>query len=101
MSKIISISAVLAIALMPSCSKKNACHEVVAEISGNHGHALALTGDDVGRGKSGDYALKGGTHEHVVNIGDDEMKKLGAGEPIERRSSSVNGHMHAITLSCK
>lgn len=71
------------------------------ELSGNHGHAVDIPADHVKRGMGGGYAVKGGDHEHAVVLRDEEMKKLQAGETVKTRTSSVNAHVHEVTISCK
>jgi hypothetical protein len=72
-----------------------------AEISGNHGHAIDIPSDAVKRGLGGTYAVKGGDHEHAVALTDADMKNLQAGQPATTRTSSVNGHVHEVKISCK
>lgn len=73
----------------------------VVELSGNHGHAMDVPADHVKRGIGGGYAVKGGDHEHAVVLRDEEMKKLQAGETVTTRTSSVNSHLHEVTIRCK
>ncbi len=96
-----SISALAALAALAlACSKKIECNPTVSEISGNHGHTL-VTKEQAAEGSSPRYALTGGSHEHVVRVDESNAKRLGAGEAVELRSSSVNAHLHVINFSCK
>lgn len=91
----------LALALASGCEEKNACAGgVTADISGNHGHSLAIPADAVKRGIGGTYPLQGGSHEHAVPVKDADFEKLQGGGTATTRSTSVEGHTHEITLSC-
>jgi hypothetical protein len=85
-----------------ACEKKSACtgDEVTVEISGNHGHSVSVPGSGARRGIGGTYPLKGGTHEHIIHVMDEDLSKLNAGERVTTRATSVNGHTHEVTLSC-
>lgn len=72
-----------------------------AELTGNHGHAVEISADQIKRGMGGPHAVKGGDHEHAILLKDEDVKKLQAGEKVATRTSSVNGHMHEVTFSCK
>jgi hypothetical protein len=91
---------VLTLALGLGCSKKSSCQPLV-EISGNHGHSLAMPDDAADKGGDHVYALKGGSHQHAVGVRDAELKKLKAGESVELRSTSVNSHLHALKVTCR
>lgn len=73
----------------------------MVELSGNHGHSVDIPADHVKRGMGGTYAVKGGDHEHAVVLKDEDMKKLKAGTSVTTRTSSVNSHLHEVTISCK
>ncbi|MCC6900142.1 MAG: hypothetical protein IT377_14280 [Polyangiaceae bacterium] len=108
MSKWIRFSLALTVAaLAVGCDKGGGagagkCESGTAvELSGNHGHAVDIPADAVKRGMGGGYAVKGGDHEHAVVLKDDDMKKLQAGEKVTTRTSSVNSHLHEVTITCK
>ena len=98
---------VLALGLAAGCDKGGGAgggkcgNGTVVELSGTHGHAVEIPADHVKRGMGGGYAVKGGDHEHAVVLRDDDMKKLQAGEKVTTRTSSVNSHLHEVTISCK
>ena len=71
-----------------------------AELTGNHGHAVEISADQIKRGMGGGLGVKGGDHEHAIMLKDEDMKKLQAGEKVSTRTSSVNGHMHEVTITC-
>lgn len=73
----------------------------LVELSGNHGHTVDIPADGVKRGIGGTYAVKGGDHEHAIALKDEDMKKLQAGQPVTTRTTSVNGHVHEVSISCK
>ncbi|MBK8995802.1 MAG: hypothetical protein IPM35_08650 [Myxococcales bacterium] len=112
MSKWIRVSLVLwsvaLAALVSGCDKgggaaasKCVQNGTQVELSGNHGHAVDIPADHVKRGMGGGYAVKGGDHEHAIVLKDEDMKKLQAGESVTTRTSSVNGHLHEASISCK
>ncbi len=97
-----SLCSMLAIAA--SCNKPaNKCvtSGAVAEISGDAAHTLEIPADHVKRGLGGMYSSKGGDHEHVIALKDEDMKKLAAGTPVETRTTSVSGHVHEARIRCK
>jgi len=71
------------------------------EVGGNHGHTADVPVDAIKRGMGGAYAVKGGEHQHAIALSDEETKKLQAGQPVSTRTSSVNAHLHEVTISCK
>jgi hypothetical protein len=84
-----------------SCRKGGVCggHDLLLEISGNHGHLGRLSAAELVRG-AGSYRLEGGSHEHSVRLSDDTIAALKAGRAVDVRSSSQNGHVHALRLRC-
>lgn len=94
--------AFLALALA-GCQKKSDCvkNGVVVEIAGNHGHEVAIPTQHVEQGVGGMYPIKGGTHEHAMSLTDDNMKALKEGQPVTTRTTTVQGHVHEISVSCK
>jgi hypothetical protein len=86
-----------------ACQKKSDClkNGVVVEIAGNHGHEAAIPTEQVERGAGKMYPVRGGTHEHTMNLTDADMKSLQAGSPVTTRSTTVQGHVHEIGVTCK
>jgi hypothetical protein len=86
-----------------ACQKKNDCssHGVLVEIAGNHGHETVISPEQVERGAGRMYPLRGGTHEHAMSLTDADMQGLEAGRPVTTRSTTVQGHVHEIGVSCK
>ena len=108
MGMVKSLAVALALTGIVACSKsepasKCVTNGTVVEISGNHGHTADVPSDAVKRGIGGTYPIAKGTadHEHVFVLKDADMQKLQKGEQVTTRSSSVNGHLHEIGVSCK
>jgi hypothetical protein len=89
--------------LVAGCQKKSACvtNGVAVDIAGNHGHEASIPAEHVRRGVGGMYPLRGGTHEHTMMLTDADMKALQDGKPVTTRSTSVNSHVHEISVACK
>lgn len=91
----------LAVLALVACEKKGACDKgVVATLSDNHGHRIEIPADAVKRGIGGTYPVTGGDHKHAVYVKDEAFAKLQKGETVTTRTSSVEGHVHEVTLSC-
>lgn len=91
------------VVLAVGCQKKSAClkNGVVVDIAGNHGHEASISAEPIQRGIGGVYPLRGGTHEHAMMLTDADMKALQDGKPVTTRSTSVDGHVHEIRVTCK
>jgi hypothetical protein len=91
------------VVLTAGCQKKSTCmtNGVVVDIAGNHGHEASISAEHVRRGAGGMYPLRGGTHEHTMMLTDADMKALQDGKPITTRSTSVDSHVHEISVACK
>lgn len=102
----IALGAIVLSFLAAGCDKgvpDNACTKngAMADLSGNHGHAIDVPADHVKRGIGGTYAVRGGEHEHVIVLKDEDMKKIQRAESVKTRTSSVNGHVHEVEVKCK
>ena len=92
----------LLVLLHPACSKSGVCHgkDLLVEISGNHDHNERIVAAALARG-AGNYKLEGGSHEHTLRLSEATIAKLETGDRVELRSSSQNGHLHELRLSCE
>jgi hypothetical protein len=71
------------------------------DITGNHGHTLAVTGAQVTAGAAMVYDIEGSAgHSHDLALSSDDFQKLKAGGSITKQSSNAAGHEHEITVSC-
>ena len=93
-------SAGILLCALGSCTKKGRCEKVDVEISGDHLHSASVSADKVKHGVGGTYRVHGEGHDHAVRLSDDDMQKLARGEPVTARTSSVNAHVHEVTLRC-
>ncbi|HEX6765200.1 MAG TPA: hypothetical protein VF103_06970 [Polyangiaceae bacterium] len=95
------VPALLAALGLASCEKSGVCggHELLVEVSGNHGHVERIEKKALAKG-AGRYALDGGSHEHGFRLTDADVAKLAAGETLELRSTSMNAHLHELRLKC-
>jgi len=91
-------SVVIALSILSACGKKGPCgdREVVAEISGNHGHEIKIPPGVF----TGALAVKGGSHEHAVILSAANAEALKAGNSASTRTSSVHAHLHEVSFSC-
>lgn len=84
------------------CQKSGTCagKDLLVEISGNHGHAERIPAAVLEPGKRV-FRLEGGSHDHSVRLSEAELKDLSEGKSVERRSSSMNAHVHELRLTCE
>lgn len=98
----IAVSSLLILIVAAGCEKKSACEnaDVTSKISGNHGHTLDVPAEAVVRGIGGVYPLKGGDHEHIVNLSDADLAALNEGRSVTTRATSVESHTHEVAVRC-
>ena len=87
---------------LAGCRKTGTCagKDLLLEVSGNHGHAQRIPAAELERGARA-HRLEGGSHDHAVRLTDADLTQLAAGKSVERRTSSMNGHVHEVRLSCE
>jgi hypothetical protein len=87
---------------LSGCRKSGTCagKDLLVEVSGNHEHAERISAAELERGARA-YRLEGGSHEHALRLSEADLSQLAAGKSVERRSSSMNGHVHQLRLSCE
>ncbi|WP_274475702.1 hypothetical protein [Mangrovimonas aestuarii] len=72
-----------------------------SSISGNHGHSLVVSMDDVVQGTQKTYSIQGNAdHNHNVTLGPNDFSDLQANQSIVVSSTSGSGHNHSVTVSC-
>lgn len=72
-----------------------------ANISANHGHTLIVSKEDVSSGTEKTYAIQGSaSHDHSVTITAANFTSLKNNNSVQVDSTSGDGHMHAVTVSC-
>jgi hypothetical protein len=88
--------------LLLACSKSGPCggNDLLVDIPGNHGHTKRIGAAALGR-RTGSYKLEGGSHEHSLRLDEATLAKLASGDSVTLRSSSQNGHVHALSLTCE
>jgi hypothetical protein len=94
---------VVLLALLASgCEKSGICagKPLALEISGNHGHDVRIAPKELEKGP-GRYPITGGSHEHGLRLTEADLAKLKAGETLERRSTSMNAHVHELRVACE
>lgn len=71
-------------------------------ISGNHGHALAVPSGDVDSTVSIVYSILGtADHNHLVTLTAAQFAQLKAKTPVTVASTAGgDGHTHSVTVSC-
>ena len=96
---------IAAVSVLPlACQSKSACvkNGVVAVGAGSHPHELSIPTEHIVRAVGGTYPVTGEVdHSHVIHLTDADMAKLKAGNPVQTRTSSVNAHVHEVSVSCK
>lgn len=94
-------SMALSLILLTACAKKEPCPGgVLAEVDGNHGHSVDIPKLAVGT-ETTLVGIRGGSHEHSLAIPAAKLETLRATGHVELVASSVNGHTHAVTLTCR
>ena len=76
----------------------------VSQISGNHGHVIVVSKDDITAAVDKDYHIMGGAlHDHVVTITAAQFAMLAQNTTISDQSTptiGVGAHSHLITIVC-
>jgi hypothetical protein len=70
-------------------------------ISGNHGHVLVVTKDEVSAGTAKTYDIMGtASHTHSVTVTAAHFTTLAAGGTVMTTTTTTNSHSHSITIMC-
>lgn len=86
---------------LPACSRHGHCSELEATVEGDPTHSLKVSPDKVKQGAGGTYRVRGASHDHLLSLKDEDMRKLESGASVTVRTSSTNAHLHEVTLRCK
>ena len=69
-------------------------------ISGNHGHAVDLTDEQLAERMALTLTLSfNGTHSHTVDVSAAALDSLGNCQSVTITSSNSNGHTHTVTFN--
>lgn len=72
---------------------------VVSEVSNNHGHEFTISLNDLIKGGTAGYSIKGRSgHGHGVQITNDVIVELMQGKQVVLTSSTEAGHAHNVAL---
>lgn len=72
-----------------------------ASISANHGHTLSVPEADVLAGIEKTYDIRGtSAHGHSVTMTEADFLLLAQGDSVVVSSTSGDGHIHEVTVSC-
>ena len=88
-----------------SCPQTSSSNDVsnsnfTISISGNHGHVLNITMDDVNAGIKKIYDIKGtSNHPHTIDLTAINFDDLKNGKQISVTSSTDSDHDHTVTIS--
>lgn len=74
---------------------------VAGSISGNHGHTLTVSSQDVQSGTARTYSIQGSSgHNHDIMISANDFTSLQNNQSIEVTSTTDDGHTHAVVVTC-
>jgi hypothetical protein len=92
----------VSICLATSCRKRSCVNsDPTAEITENHGHAVAISSDHVVAETPGNYGIGGSVkHEHMIRVNKSEMAELERDESVTIRSTLARAHSHDVALQC-
>lgn len=70
-------------------------------ISGNHGHSLLVSKNDIDAGAEKTYSIQGSSgHGHEITISTANFDKLKNKELLVIESTSGSSHRHDVTVAC-
>ena len=88
-------------AASPSPQPADSCGASGNEISGNHGHVLALDATDLDSTTAKTFRFVGtADHTHEVTLTPAMFAQLKAGTAVVVTSTTTLGHQHDVTISC-
>jgi hypothetical protein len=71
-------------------------------ISGNHGHSLTITKEDIAAGAEKSYDIAGSAgHSHTVVLTASHFAQLATDTSSTVTTSETNGHTHSVTIACQ
>ncbi|NOU33310.1 MAG: hypothetical protein HOO96_35890 [Polyangiaceae bacterium] len=72
-----------------------------AQISANHGHALAVPAADIASGVAKSYSIQGASgHDHRVSLTAADFASLKTGASLTVTATTGAGHTHTVTVRC-
>lgn len=72
---------------------------LMSEISNNHGHEFIISLEDLVKGGTMSYSIKGRSgHPHGVQINSDVIVQLLQGKTLTLASTTDAGHAHNVTM---
>jgi hypothetical protein len=85
----------------PAPPAGSVCGSSDAQISGNHGHTLAIASADLDSMVDKTYSIFGAAgHDHSVTFTPAQLAQLKAKQPVTVTSTTNIGHTHAVTATC-
>ncbi len=73
-----------------------------SEITGNHGHTLAVSSEDINSGVDKTYSIQGTSgHTHEITVTAADFANLAADNPVQFITTQSSGHTHTVTVSCQ
>ena len=83
----------------PVCPPPPKVKVVMSEISSNHGHEFTISMDDLVKGGTQNYSIKGKSgHPHGLQISADTILQLLQGKTVTVVSSTDAGHSHSVVM---
>ena len=83
----------------PACPPPPKVKVVMSEISSNHGHEFTISMDDLVKGGTQNYSIKGKSgHPHGLQISADTILQLLQGKTVTVVSSTDAGHSHSVVM---
>jgi hypothetical protein len=99
----LAVRLVVLAATLAGCSQKSRCltEGTEVQVAGDHPHSAAVSAEQVKKGVTRVYGVRGADHEHAFVLKDEDMQRLQRGEPVTTRTSSANAHVHEVLVRCK
>ncbi|NNK73925.1 MAG: hypothetical protein HKO94_12115 [Flavobacteriaceae bacterium] len=72
-----------------------------SEITGNHGHSVFVSAEDIEAGAEKTYNIQGtGDHNHQITITEADFLALKNNNAVSFLTNQTNGHEHSVSISC-
>ena len=105
-----AVAAGTVLLLMPGCGggggdasppRSATCGASGADISLNHGHALAIAWSDLDSMLAMTYSIRGASdHDHTLTLDPSQLRQLKAGGSVTVAASASAAHSHLVTVAC-
>ena len=86
---------------LTACSHQGRCSKVEVTVVGDPDHTTKISADAVKRAEAATYRVRGPHHEHVFSLSAEDMQALALGKTVTVRTSSMNAHVHDVTVRCQ